>query len=286
MAAIAGTLTGLFQWLYLRRHLPAAYWWIPANLIAAALAAPAGIFLGNWIASALLNLYYYAGYLETVVLLGFIFQQISLGLAAFVAGVVNASLTGCTLFLLSSPLPFRKIVFSVLKSRWLFLCVAMILIGFSIKLLYADNYIQLIMCKFQAPDNLPASTLLQRLLFKMGEAGRDQIFSIYANGQGKMQITDGTSSNYSPRYSPEGNRIVFVSNRDGNSEIHMLDSKGEHRLTPGTHNVIYPTWSPDGKRVAYTSIEPKRSTISVVDIDGSNGEILTEFEYPGGCSEF
>jgi tetratricopeptide (TPR) repeat protein len=52
-----------------------------------------------------------------------------------------------------------------------------------------------------------------------------------------------------------GNRIVFMSNRHGNSEIYImnLDGSGLKRLTNNAANDGLPVWSPDGKTIAFVS---------------------------------
>ena len=44
-----------------------------------------------------------------------------------------------------------------------------------------------------------------------------------ADGTGVTRLTDNAAADYSPAYSPDGSRIAFVSNRDGNSEIYVMD---------------------------------------------------------------
>ena len=56
-------------------------------------------------------------------------------------------------------------------------------------------------------------------------------------------------------FSPDGTRIAFSSNRDGNPEIYVMNRDGSNvrRLTNHPANDITPTWSPSGTQIAFTS---------------------------------
>ncbi len=80
-------------------------------------------------------------------------------------------------------------------------------------------------------------------------------------------------------------RIAFVSNRDGNTEIYVMDDDGGNpqRLTNNRHVDASPSWSPDGKRIAFVSDrdghvnirDSPNYEIYVMDADGRNQQNVT-----------
>ena len=82
---------------------------------------------------------------------------------------------------------------------------------------------------------------------------------------------NNSGSNSSPAWSPDGQRLAFVSSRGGNNEIYVMNADGSSPVTL-TNNSTYissPAWSPDGKRIAFESIRDGNSGIYIVNADGS-----------------
>ena len=72
-------------------------------------------------------------------------------------------------------------------------------------------------------------------------------------------------------------RIAFVSDRDDNSEIYIMDADGSN-LTNLTNNPAvdgFHAWSPDSNKIAFVSDRDDNSEIYVMDADGSNLTRLT-----------
>ena len=77
-----------------------------------------------------------------------------------------------------------------------------------------------------------------------------------ADGSGGRALTEGTDANSSPRWSPDGRTLAFLSSRDGGtSQLFLLPLAGgeARQLTTFATGVADPVWSPDGRFVAVTS---------------------------------
>jgi hypothetical protein len=79
---------------------------------------------------------------------------------------------------------------------------------------------------------------------------------------------------YDPAFSPQGNRVAFVSSESGNDEIYTVDSDGKNirRLTSNTWEWDkHPTWSPDGMRILFWSNRDSgRRQLWIMNADGTN----------------
>ena len=83
---------------------------------------------------------------------------------------------------------------------------------------------------------------------------QEDLFVSQADGTGLRQLTDDRYFDRYPRWSPDGSRISFYSNRGGSYQLWIInpDGSGLRRLTNDPSEPIYTTWSPDGSRLAYT----------------------------------
>jgi dipeptidyl aminopeptidase/acylaminoacyl peptidase len=73
------------------------------------------------------------------------------------------------------------------------------------------------------------------------------------------QLTSGKKSDGSPRWSPDGTRLAFTSNRDGDSKqlyVSSLEGGDPVCLTDLKEDVAQPVWSPDGTRLAFAARVP------------------------------
>jgi TolB protein len=113
-------------------------------------------------------------------------------------------------------------------------------------------------------------------------SGRDsniQICAIEISGTDESCLT-AISNNFTPAWSPDGQQIAFVSDRDGNQEIYMMgaDGKTQERLTDNSAFDGMPSWSPNGQQIAFISERDGNPEIYVMYADGSGIQRLTMSE--------
>src|SRR6476469_354768 len=67
-----------------------------------------------------------------------------------------------------------------------------------------------------------------------------------------------------PSLSPDGRKIAFMSDREGDIETYVMDVDGTHpqRLTHSPGRDAHPEWSPDGKKIWFQS--PRESEMPQV----------------------
>ena len=87
----------------------------------------------------------------------------------------------------------------------------------------------------------------------LGSSGTDEnLFIARADGSGLRQLTSDSAFDRWPRWSPDGRRIAFQSNRSGTWEAWAINADGSG-LTALTDKLMAhrPQWAPDGARMTF-----------------------------------
>ena len=87
-----------------------------------------------------------------------------------------------------------------------------------------------------------------------------------------------TQTDTNPQYSPDGQKIVFASDRSGNFEIWLCNaglSNAKQLTTLNASESGSPSWFPDGRRIVFDSDKEGNFDIYVVDADGGAPQRLT-----------
>jgi dipeptidyl aminopeptidase/acylaminoacyl peptidase len=88
-----------------------------------------------------------------------------------------------------------------------------------------------------------------------------QIHVADADGGNQYQVTFDEHSSDSPRWSPDGEGIAFLSSRSGSSNVWVMRARGgeARMITDAKTSVSSFKWSPDGKLIAFTATDAPTS---------------------------
>jgi dipeptidyl aminopeptidase/acylaminoacyl peptidase len=105
------------------------------------------------------------------------------------------------------------------------------------------------------------------------------VWSVAFDGSGLRKLTDGAKDEYHASLSPDGRKLVFVSELNGSRDLWIADADGQNPVPltddPGTED--QPAWSPDGRRIAYAAFPKEGGSFDLwlVNADGSGRRRLT-----------
>jgi TolB protein len=132
---------------------------------------------------------------------------------------------------------------------------------------------------------------LARILVECERGGNTDIFVMQADGSGMVNLTNHPAWDGTPAWSPDGTRIAFTSDRDGDSpQIYVMNADGRDvvRLTVSNGIDMMPAWSPDGQKIAFVSTRTYTLTLEggqlmidagpeiwIMDADGGNPTRIT-----------
>src|SRR5579872_5212304 len=107
-----------------------------------------------------------------------------------------------------------------------------------------------------------------------------------ADGSHVRNLTQTLAQDGEPSWSPDGTRIAFVSARDGNVQVFVMNADGGNvrRVSHDSWSDMASVWSPDGSRIAFmcTTPTPRLVTeICAVGADGNGERRLTSPSMPG-----
>lgn len=126
-----------------------------------------------------------------------------------------------------------------------------------------------------SPDGNLLSFQSNRNFFSIGNRLSDfyQIYTINLITNEIKRLTNVSADNYHPTWSPDGSKISFMSNRDGNWDIYVMNSDGSGKDINITNNKFsnrFPDWSPDGNWIVFHSDRDGNIELYKMKPDGSS----------------
>jgi Tol biopolymer transport system component len=148
-------------------------------------------------------------------------------------------------------------------------------------------------CERNPHDPEPGITPLELLIVSGREDNVRHLYAVSADGRAGARLTHPPGTAFAGRWSPDGQRIVFVRESDMQAEtgewrivgqIYLMNADGSNpvRLTNQPMYDDFPDWSPDGRRILFSRQWSHDFGIFVMDADGSNLVQLTRTGWRDG----
>ncbi len=125
----------------------------------------------------------------------------------------------------------------------------------------------------------------RKIAFSSGRNGNLDIYVVNSDcvlqpggcAAGPVQLTTSRGFDEWPAWSPDGRRLAFVSDRDGNVEVYVMNSDGsqQQRLTNHPADDWPAAWSPDGRRLVFASNRDGQWNLYVMGAGGGEPTRLT-----------
>ena len=136
----------------------------------------------------------------------------------------------------------------------------------------------------KGPKSLPGRG---PMLFAASVIGDRELYSVNEDGTGLKRLTFSPGYDDLAAYSPDGSKIVFVSNRTARNQMYVMNGDGTavKQITNFTtdYNVAgRPTWSPDGKKIVTGLVDATGPVIRTdVFVMSPNGMIQSKLTSEG-----
>ena len=121
-----------------------------------------------------------------------------------------------------------------------------------------------------------------KIAFTSTRDGNGEIYVMDGDGGNQRRVTVNPARDWYPTWSPDGNKIAFLSNRNKDrQQIWVIDADGKNpmRLTDGLLD-SNPDWSPDGTKILYDTVRVPEDHhlapggITVMDADGKDKRLV------------
>lgn len=105
------------------------------------------------------------------------------------------------------------------------------------------------------------------------------IYSIPMSGGNATQLTEGMQFDAQPRFSPDGKKIIFISDESGGENVWTLnlENKEKKQITKGNSSRYQgPEWTPDGKYMIASKQARSSHKLWLYHVDGGSGTAMVK----------
>jgi len=114
-------------------------------------------------------------------------------------------------------------------------------------------------------------------------SGHGQLFVQDEVSGRRRAVTDGTTLDFTPTFSPDGKSLTFSRATEEGTDVYTFNVRDNcclQRLTVGRFSDnLSPAYSPDGQRIAFVSTRAGLPQIYVMAADGTDEQLFAPFDY-------
>ncbi|MFQ5927358.1 MAG: prolyl oligopeptidase family serine peptidase [Terriglobia bacterium] len=94
----------------------------------------------------------------------------------------------------------------------------------------------------------------------MKDRRRSNLWLLKADGSDHRPLTSGSRNDFSPRWSPDGKKLLYASSAEGSVQLYLrwMDTGQTAKLTQLTRSPFGLSWSQDGKWIAFLMLVPDK----------------------------
>ena len=114
------------------------------------------------------------------------------------------------------------------------------------------------------------------IVFSAMENGFSNIFKLNFKDNKVIQLTYDKAISTVPTWSPNGEKILFVSDKSGSRKLYIMDKDGKNvkLITKNKGSYDKPSWSPDGKLISFVKVNNNDFGIGLMTPEGENERII------------
>jgi dipeptidyl aminopeptidase/acylaminoacyl peptidase len=117
-----------------------------------------------------------------------------------------------------------------------------------------------------------------------GTSRKRHIWVLNVAARKVRQLTYSEKSEFSPRWSPDGKTLAFLSDRGTDTQIYFMSMEGGegHPVTEGKRSIHSFEWSPDGKQIAFIAPVAKTAEEEKKEKDKDDAKVVDKDDKPAG----
>jgi TolB protein len=116
-----------------------------------------------------------------------------------------------------------------------------------------------------------------KILLTAIENGNSDIHELNISQNFAKKLTKSPAIDTTASYSPDGNSIAFISDRDGSQQIYImnLEDLSQSKISNGDGSYSKPMWSPDGKLISFSKQKGNNFFVGTITPSGRGEKLLT-----------